>query len=201
MKILVLNSGSSSQKSSLYELGDCLPEIPPKPHWEGKIEWDGNQAELQIATAQGTTVKDQLPSRSRPLATDHLLNYLWSGQARVIRNVSEIDIVGHRIVNGGSEYREPTFITTELKTAIERMAAFAPIHNRAELEGIEIMDPCRKWPCLTPAFTAICRKPPSSTRDPTTGLPKGSVDMDFTESTINIVPSALRNSLASICNH
>lgn len=60
MKILVLNSGSSSQKSSLYEIRDRVPEIPSKPDWAGKIEWDGNQAELQVATAQGKTVKDAL---------------------------------------------------------------------------------------------------------------------------------------------
>src|SRR5207237_1737897 len=56
-----------------------------------------------------------------------------------VREGSEIDIVGYRIVNGGSEYSEPTIITLGLKAAIARMAAFAPLHNRAELEGIEIV--------------------------------------------------------------
>ena len=41
MKILVLNSGSSSQKSCLYEIGDVLPEDPPACLWQGRIEWDG----------------------------------------------------------------------------------------------------------------------------------------------------------------
>ncbi|TMQ27028.1 MAG: acetate kinase, partial [Nitrospirae bacterium] len=44
MKILVLNSGSSSQKSCLYEVKNTLPEHPPVPAWEGKIEWNGNHA-------------------------------------------------------------------------------------------------------------------------------------------------------------
>ncbi len=139
MKILVLNSGSSSQKSCLYEVHDRLPETPPKPCWEGKIEWNGNQAEMGITTAQGAIFKEQLPMESRRQATDKLLTHLWSGQARVVRDASAVDIVGHRIVNGGSEYKEPTFITAGLKTAIARMAAFAPLHNRAELEGIEII--------------------------------------------------------------
>src|SRR5262245_7539525 len=39
MKILVLNSGSSSQKACLYEIGDALPENPPVPLWKGRIEW------------------------------------------------------------------------------------------------------------------------------------------------------------------
>jgi acetate kinase len=139
VKILVLNSGSSSQKSSLYEIRDRLPEIPPKPDWAGKIEWDGDHAELQVVTAQGKTVNEALAVGSRRVATDHLLNSLCSGPARVLDDVSEIDIVGHRIVNGGSEYREPTFVTADVKTAIARMAEFAPIHNRAELEGIGII--------------------------------------------------------------
>ncbi len=39
MNVLVLNSGSSSQKSCLYEIGDALPHDPPAAIWEGKIEW------------------------------------------------------------------------------------------------------------------------------------------------------------------
>ena len=42
MKILVLNSGSSSQKACLYEIGDALPESAPLPLWEGRIEWNGD---------------------------------------------------------------------------------------------------------------------------------------------------------------
>jgi acetate kinase len=139
VKILVLNSGSSSQKSSLYEVHDHLPESPPKPAWEGKIEWDGDQAELRVSSAQGTTVRDHLPSESRRQATDRLLNQLRTGQARILREASGIDIVGHRIVSGGSEYQQPTFITADVKAAIARMAVFAPLHNRAELDGIEII--------------------------------------------------------------
>lgn len=139
MKILVLNSGSSSQKSSLYEIHNHLPTIPPKPDWEGRIEWDGDRAELQITTAQGAVIKNQLPMGPRRQATEQLLTYLWSGQAPVVREASEIDIVGHRIVNGGREYEEPTYVTPGLRAAITRMAVFAPLHNRAELDGIEII--------------------------------------------------------------
>ena len=48
MKILVLNSGSSSQKICLYELGENLPDSPPGCLWEAKIEWEGNLATLAI---------------------------------------------------------------------------------------------------------------------------------------------------------
>ena len=140
MKILVLNSGSSSQKSSLYDVGQLLSDNPPVPPWEGKIEWGGSSAEVQIQNSKGLHLRDQIQVVSRRQATQLLLKHLWSGQAPIVGDPSEIDIVGHRIVNGGKEYEEPAFITTQLKAAIQRMSVFAPLHNRAELEGIEIIE-------------------------------------------------------------
>ncbi|MGA8367248.1 MAG: acetate kinase [Candidatus Acidiferrales bacterium] len=139
MKILVLNSGSSSQKSSLYDIRGDLPTEPPKPDWEAKIEWDGDRAEIKVATAAGAAFSNRLPTGSRREATEELLKNLWTGPARVLENASEISIVGHRIVNGGKDYEQPTLVTTEVKAAIARMASFAPLHNRAELDGIEII--------------------------------------------------------------
>ncbi len=140
MKILVLNSGSSSQKSCLYDLGDALPEHPPVPAWEGKIEWDGGQAEMHVQNWQGTSLKDRIKVESRSHAIGQLLDMLWSGKARVVSAPSKIDVVGHRVVHGGQEYEEPTVITSQLRAAIARMSAFAPLHNRAELEGIEFIE-------------------------------------------------------------
>lgn len=140
MKILVLNSGSSSQKSSLYEIGNALPEHPPVPTWEGKIEWNGVQAEVQVQNSQGANVKDRVNVKSRNQAIEQLLETLWSGKAGVISTPSEINVVGHRVVNGGHEYEKPVVITPKVKDAIARMAAFAPLHNRAELEGMDIVE-------------------------------------------------------------
>ncbi len=140
MKILVLNSGSSSQKSCLYEIKNRLPDEPPVPAWEGKIEWDGDQAEVQVRNAQGANLKDRLKIESRRHAIEHLLDTLWSGRARVVAAPSEIEVVGHRVVNGGQEYEEATVITPEVKAAIARMSLLAPLHNRAELEGIDVIE-------------------------------------------------------------
>src|SRR5713101_6893011 len=140
MKILVLNSGSSSQKSSFYDVGQSLSESPPVPAWEGKIEWGGSNAQVQIQNSTGLHLRDQIQVVSRRQATELLLKHLWSGLAPIVCKPSEIDIVGHRIVNGGKEYEEPAFITPQLKAAIQRMSVFAPLHNRAELEGIEIIE-------------------------------------------------------------
>jgi acetate kinase len=139
MKILVLNSGSSSQKSALYEISGALPEHPSAV-WEGKIEWNANQADIQAQNAQGTQLKGRVKVTSRANAIDQLLDTLWNGKLRVVSEPSEIDVVGHRIVHGGRDFEKATAITPDVKSAIARMSAFAPLHNRAELEGIDIIE-------------------------------------------------------------
>jgi acetate kinase len=140
MKILALNSGSSSQKSCLYDIGNGLPEHPPAPVWEGKIEWDGNGADIRVQNSQGAQLKDRVSVESRSQAICQLLDTLWNGKLRVLSDPSEIDVVGHRIVHGGKDLVTATAITPEVKSAIARMSVFAPLHNRAELEGIEIIE-------------------------------------------------------------
>jgi acetate kinase len=139
MKVLVLNSGSSSQKSCLYEIGDALPDDPPSCVWEGKIEWYDHQAQFSIKNSRGGSRKDQTSVGSRGEAVERLLNSLWSGETQAISGPSDIDVVGHRVVHGGPQYFEPAFVTAEVKSAIESVSAFAPLHNRAELEGMSIV--------------------------------------------------------------
>jgi len=136
MKILVLNSGSSSQKSCLYELSAALPDSPPAPLWEAKIEWREDGATLKVRTSSGKTSEQRLDKSKRAEAIAQLLKALVSGETQVLKQLSGIDVVGHRVVNGGREFTSPTLITPEVRAAIEKMAAFAPLHNRAELEGI-----------------------------------------------------------------
>jgi acetate kinase len=140
MKILVLNSGSSSQKSAMYEISGTLPAQPPTPAWQAKIEWDGDQAEIHVENSRGANLRHRLKVESRHQAIEELLCSAWSGNASVISAPSEIDVVGHRVVHGGKEFEQPVLITPEVKSRIARMAVFAPLHNRAELEGIEIIE-------------------------------------------------------------
>jgi len=140
MKILVLNSGSSSQKSNLYEMGADLPASPPVPLWEGKIEWDGDHAETRVHTSRGATLESRVKVASRAQAIEQLLDTLWKGRASVLSSPEEIDVAGHRVVHGGQTFKQPTLITSQVKSAIAGMSAFAPLHNRAELQGIEIVE-------------------------------------------------------------
>src|SRR4028119_2227137 len=121
MKILVLNAGSSSQKSCLYALtGDALPDQRLEPLWSAQIDWTHQQdvAELKVKTAQGVVLEDQLPSASRSDLTEQMLLTLWSGRTQVLEQPQEIDVVGHRVVHGGQEYRSSTLVSPEVKAAI-----------------------------------------------------------------------------------
>jgi len=140
MKILVLNSGSSSQKSSLYDFPRDLPRDPLAPVWEGTIAWDGDQAEIAVRNSSAANVRERVKFCSRSESTRQLLDTLWAGNARVLHAPSEVAAAGHRIVHGGQHLRQPTLITPNVKSAIAAVSAFAPLHNRAELEGIEIVE-------------------------------------------------------------
>lgn len=142
MKILILNAGSSSQKSCLYQLGEELPDCPPKPLWEAKIDWTGKSgvAELKVETSQGKSLEEQMPLDERKRAIAYMLNTLWRGSTQVIAQLNEIDIVGHRVVHGGQEYSKATIVTPDVKAAISQLIALAPEHNPANLEGIEAIE-------------------------------------------------------------
>jgi len=140
MKILVLNSGSSSQKSSLYEIGETLPDDPPARLWEGRIEWHGEIADAEGRNARGVVHRDQITVSSRAEAIEHLLGTLWDGETRAVTSLAEIDVVGHRVVHGGPKYEDPVWLTPAVTAEIAKVSAFAPLHNRAELEGMEVIE-------------------------------------------------------------
>ncbi len=139
MNVLVLNSGSSSQKSRLYEIGDTLPDDPPASIWEGQIEWAEGKAEYSIKNSRGVSRKNLAAVGSRAEAIERLLQSLWTGETQAISSPSGIDVVGHRVVHGGPQHFVPAFVTAEVKAAIESVSVFAPLHNRAELEGMEMV--------------------------------------------------------------
>lgn len=142
MKILVLNAGSSSQKSCLYELNDVLPDRPPQPLWEAQIDWNHREgvAQLKVETASGTEQEEEFASDSREAAISRMLETLWQGKTQVINSLKEIDIVGHRVVHGGQDYQQSTLISPDVKEAIARLSVFAPVHNPVNIEGIEALE-------------------------------------------------------------
>ncbi|MEE3718753.1 acetate kinase [Tumidithrix elongata RA019] len=139
MKILVMNAGSSSQKSCLYEVVD---DRISEPLWEASIDWTRRQgfAEFEVKTATGAVLEEEIPMQSRTQAIAHLLETLWQGKTKVIDLPAEVAVVGHRVVHGGQDYRESVRVTAEVKAAIADLFVLAPVHNPANLEGIEAIE-------------------------------------------------------------
>jgi acetate kinase len=140
MKILVLNSGSSSQKSALFEIHGQGASDPIAPLWQAKIEWGGPQTELSIRAANGSSLRSKVSVSDRHAAIERMLETLWDGKSRVLSNQSEIEAVGHRVVHGGPHLTQPIRITSEVKSTIQAIGEFAPLHSGAELEGINIIE-------------------------------------------------------------
>jgi acetate kinase len=140
MKILVLNSGSSSQKACIYEIGAALPDHPPAPLWEGKVEFGGGTAAIAVKDSQGVVRKETIQVSSREQVIRRLLNTLSDGQGHTLTSLSEIDAVGHRVVHGGPHFEEPVVVTPEVRSAIASVSTLAPLHTPAALEGMEIVE-------------------------------------------------------------
>ena len=105
-----------------------------------RLNGKGESGKAEIRNGRGISCKGQIKVSSRAEATAHLLDTLWKGEAAAVSSLSEIDVVGHRVVHGGPEFEDPVVITAAVKSAIAEVSGFAPLHNRAELEGVEIIE-------------------------------------------------------------
>jgi acetate kinase len=142
MKLLVLNAGSSSQKSCLYDLPEAsLPAQVPAPLWEASIDWSLQTGRgVLTVSAQEQTRKIELADRDNRQALATMLNTLIEGETQVIEQLSNIAGVGHRVVHGGETYTQPTRITPAVKATIDQLSALAPAHNPVNLAGIEAIE-------------------------------------------------------------
>jgi acetate kinase len=133
MKILVLNGGSSSFKSSLFDVTGDEGSGAPNPLWEARVDWEhhAGTAEIQIKSAGAVSTRS-VPVKSPLDSLDPLMEML--------PHRNDIHVAGHRVVHGGRAFRESTRITPDVRAGIAQMASFAPEHNRLELEAIECME-------------------------------------------------------------
>ncbi len=146
MKILVLNAGSSSQKSALYEIesgeSSQLPTEPVEPLWTADITWTtiANTAELSVKTRSGALYTTQFANADRADGMQQMLQTLWSGDTQVIANAAAIDCVGHRVVHGGQTYSQAVRIDAQVKATIAALSPLAPAHNPVNLDGITLIE-------------------------------------------------------------
>lgn len=134
MQILVLNSGSSSIKFQLF----IMPSA--KVICSGLVERIGSDnAKISYTTLSNKIEKvDTIKDHQDGLKL--IASYLMNSKTGVIQSASEIKVVGHRVVHGGSTFAETVEITTEIKQKIEKLSVLAPLHNPANLEGILVAE-------------------------------------------------------------
>ncbi|MFH7242420.1 MAG: acetate kinase [Spirulina sp.] len=143
MKILVLNAGSSSHKSCLFDLTQASDaSLAPNPIWRAALDWTHaeGQVELTAETELGASLKQSLPITDKAEGIAAMLKTLVEGETQVLENLSDIDGVGHRVVHGGRDYVDSVRIDHDVKAAIQRLIPLAPAHNPANLQGIEAIE-------------------------------------------------------------
>jgi acetate kinase len=136
--ILTINSGSSSIKFSLYQMEKAESLV-----FRGKIERIGLSPSLfHVKDAAGKTLIDQqsnLPDQETSLK----LLFSWLEQRA---SMKELDAVGHRIVHGGTKFREPHLVTEEVIQTLKDLSPMDPTHLYSEFEAIEAVG--RSYPAL-----------------------------------------------------
>lgn len=132
--ILVLNSGSSSLKYSLFDT------IRPQPLLEGEIEKIGSgDAAHQIRTPQ-TKRKDAQPGiMTMNDAFDVMIRTLTGPEFAAINRLGDLNVVGHRVVHGGGQFSNAVAIDENIMASIRSSCSLAPLHNPYNLAGIERM--------------------------------------------------------------
>jgi acetate kinase len=134
MKILVLNCGSSSIKYQLFDMASGLvlskgivEKIGLKGSFLKNERFDGNKVKLE-----GEILDHQT-------GIEYLLGLMISEKRGVIKNLNEIDAVGHRLVHGGELFKGSCYLDDTTIKGVEDCSDLAPLHNPANLKGIYAM--------------------------------------------------------------
>lgn len=131
MKVLVINCGSSSLK---FQLIDSESEKVLAKGLCERIAIDGSM--ITYSPAGGDKEKREVPMKDHTDAIRLVLDALTNEKTGVVKDLSEIGAVGHRVVHGGERFAESVVIDEEVIQAIEEVSDLAPLHNPANLIGI-----------------------------------------------------------------
>jgi acetate kinase len=135
MKILVLNCGSSSIKYQLFDM--AARRVITK----GGIEKLGMKGSfLKHVREDGQVVQFDGEIIDHKIGIEYLLGVMTSAKHGCLKNLNEIDAVGHRVVHGGEKFSKSVFIDEEVISVLEKMMDLAPLHNPPNLKGIHAME-------------------------------------------------------------
>ncbi len=137
MKVLVINSGSSSIKFQLLEMdGEVVLA-------SGLVERIGEEeaiikCEFFPDTEKEREVKKNLVIPNHKEGMERVVEVLTDADTGVITNREDVNIIGHRVVHGGEDFNSTTVITNETIAALEKNIPLAPLHNPANIDGIKV---------------------------------------------------------------
>jgi acetate kinase len=132
VKVLVVNAGSSSVKFTLYEMTDKSVLC------KGLVERIGLKSPRLIYQRAGDDAYDEkLTIVNHNGAMQAVCHKLIDPEQGVLKSLTEIDVIGHRVVHGGEQFSAAVVIDTTVKDGIRKCAALAPLHNPPNLDGIE----------------------------------------------------------------
>ena len=132
MKILVINAGSSSLK---YQLFDMDTETVLAKGLCERIGIDGHLKHTPLVGGKPVFNEDvAMPTHSEAIAA--VIDKLTSAEYGVVSSMKEIDAVGHRVVHGGEKFASSVKIDGEVMKALDECTPFAPLHNPANITGI-----------------------------------------------------------------
>ena len=132
MKILVLNCGSSSVK---YKLFDMEQKSVIAQGGVEKVGLEGAFIKFTLPSGEKVVVEKEIPEHQTAIGL--ILSILTSEQYGAISSLQEIGAVGHRVVHGGEKFNASVLINDEVIDAIKQCSDMAPLHNPANLLGIE----------------------------------------------------------------
>tara|TARA_R110002124_G_scaffold114646_2_gene270093 strand:- start:876 stop:2063 length:1188 start_codon:yes stop_codon:yes gene_type:complete len=134
MNILVLNAGSSSIKYQVIEMPSQTVKCV------GLVERIGFEDAIFTHEKNDEKYSEIVSILNHEIGLQRIAKTLLDAKIGVINSVDEIDAVGHRVVHGGNKFSETVIITNEVKNNIHDLFDLAPLHNPANLIGIEIAE-------------------------------------------------------------
>ena len=131
MKIMSVNCGSSSLKFSLFEIES--KELIASGYFE-KVTIPGSFFNIKF---NGEKIHEDIDMLNHTEAVEIMLDRIV--KLGIVENLEEIEAVGHRVVHGGDKYNKSVIITDEVIDDIKKFSVLAPLHNPANLLGIEAL--------------------------------------------------------------
>lgn len=131
MKILVLNCGSSSIKYALYDMDHKTVMTSGGAE---RVGLDGAFVKVKMADGTKKQIMHDIPEHTE--GVKFIFSLLTDPEIGVIKDLKEIDAVGHRMVHGGEKFNKSVILTPEVLKAFEDVSDLAPLHNPANLKGV-----------------------------------------------------------------